>query len=75
VTLLWVLLAGIALVALIIAEGKRQERKYGKPEGRSLIGTGMLEIQRHLEPQRKVEMLIEKRESTAQDDSGDSPDP
>jgi hypothetical protein len=38
-----------------------------------LMRTGLLELQRHLEPERKVEILLEKREQTVQADSGDKP--
>ncbi|HKF45646.1 MAG TPA: hypothetical protein VKG01_21335 [Thermoanaerobaculia bacterium] len=70
------LLGGIALlVLLIILEGKRQERRYGRGSGRgaSLMRAGMLDIQRHLEPQRKVEILLQKDSRTEQDESGDPP--
>jgi hypothetical protein len=50
------------LLAAIILEGWRQERRLrarGESPGTrpSLIGTGMLELQRHLEPERRVEVV------------------
>lgn len=57
------LLVGIAVaVLLIVLEGKRQERVYGKSRRRGLMRTGLLELQKQLEPERKVEILIEERE-------------
>lgn len=57
------LLFGIAVaVVLILLEGKRQERVYGKSRRRGLMRTGLLELQKQLEPERKVEILIEERE-------------
>jgi hypothetical protein len=67
-------LAGIALLVLvIILEGRRQQKRYGRGGGRgaSLARTGMLELQRHLEPDRKVEIVLEKRTKTRQDASGE----
>jgi hypothetical protein len=65
----WFLLACFALVFFVILEGKRQERKYGRSKRGSLMRTGLLEFQRHLEPERKVEILLEKRQQTAEDES------
>ncbi len=71
----WLLLGIVLLVLLVVLEGKRQERKYGRSGGRggSLMRTGLLEFQRHLEPERKVEILVEKREPTLAGESGDEP--
>ena len=71
----WVFLGILLLLVLIVLEGKRQERKYGKSGGRggSLMRTGMLDLQRHLEPERKVEILLERRERTMEVESGDEP--
>jgi hypothetical protein len=33
----------------------------------------MLELQRHLEPDRKIEIVLEKRTKTRQDGSGEGP--
>ena len=73
---LWLLLGAAVLVALVILEGKRQERIYGRRTGKSgLARTGLLELQRHLEPERRVEMLIEEADETAQDDAGEGKPP
>jgi len=72
----WYVLGFIVLIlAVVILEGKRQERKYGRTAGRSLMRTGMLEFQRHLEPDRKVEMLLEETEETETAEAGDPPSP
>lgn len=71
---LWLLLGAVALVALVILEGRRQERIYGRSGRTSMMRTGLLEIQRHLEPERRVERMIEEeREETEQDDAGEGP--
>ncbi|HET9298618.1 MAG TPA: hypothetical protein VFO11_01660 [Candidatus Polarisedimenticolaceae bacterium] len=65
----WFVLAlMVALPILLIAEGKRQERRYGKGSGRgsALLRAGMLETQRLLEPERKVEILQLKEERAAE---------
>lgn len=66
-------LAGVSLVVvLVVLEGKRQERIYGKASGRQdLLGAGMLELQKHLQPDRKVEVLAEERADVEADESGD----
>lgn len=63
------------IVVLILLEGKRQERKYGKVRGGSLLGAGMLELQRILEPERKVEILQEEAAPDERPESGDPPEP
>jgi len=70
------LLVGIALViVLVFLEGKRQERIYGKSQRRGLMRTGLLELQRQLEPERKVEVLLEERADTQADESAAPPMP
>ncbi len=60
---LWLILAAIVLfVLLIVLEGRRQSRKLGaghKSSGRggTLMGVGILELQGHLQPDRKVEVI------------------
>jgi len=56
----WLLVAVAALVLFVILEGKRQERKYGRSGRGTLMRTGLLELQRHLQPERKVEIFLEK---------------
>jgi hypothetical protein len=71
---LWLLAGAVLLVLVVILEGRRQARIYGRGSGRSsLARTGLLELQRHLEPERRVEMLIDERDETEQDDSGEGP--
>jgi hypothetical protein len=70
----WIVLGVVILVAFVILEGKRQERIYGRPGRGSLVRTGLLELQRHLEPEKKVEIVLEKRERTIDSESGDLPD-
>ena len=49
------------LVLLVLLEGKRQERIYGKPSARpNLAGAGLLELQKHLQADRRVETLVEQ---------------
>jgi hypothetical protein len=62
-------------VLFIVLEGRRQRRKYGPSVGANMLGAGMLELQRHLQPERKVEILLEKREEPDRDTSGDPPKP
>jgi hypothetical protein len=69
----WILAASFLLVLLVVLEGKRQERKYGRSGRAGLMRTGLLELQRHLEPERKVEILLERQERNVQADSGDKP--
>jgi steroid delta-isomerase-like uncharacterized protein len=67
----WGFLVLVVLVVLVvILEGRRQGRKYGRSRDGNLMRTGLLEFQRHLEPERKVEILLERRERTAEVESG-----
>jgi hypothetical protein len=71
-TAVWLLLGAVLLVVLVVLEGRRQERIYGRGSGRSsLARAGLLELQSHLEPERRVEMLLEERDETEQDDAGE----
>jgi hypothetical protein len=49
------------VIVLVVLEGKRQERKYGKGSGTgsNLARAGLMEIQNLLEPEKKVEVLRE----------------
>lgn len=49
------------VILLIVLEGKRQERKYGKGSGTgaNLSRAGLMELQNLLEPEKKVEILRE----------------
>lgn len=73
------LVVGAALlVLLVVLEGKRQERIYGKPSARpNLAGAGLLELQKHLQADRRVETLVEQVKDEAgeirEDGSGEGP--
>lgn len=67
----WLLLGIVLLVLFVVLEGKRQERKYGRSRGGNLMRAGFLDFQRHLEPERKVEILVEMREPAQAAGSGE----
>jgi hypothetical protein len=67
----WLVLAIVALVFWIVLEGKRQERVHGKSRRRGLVRTGILELQKQLEPERKIEILLDEREDDERPASGD----
>lgn len=75
------LLVGVPLLVLaVVLERKRQSRIYGKPSARpNLAGVGMLELQRHLQADRRVEALVtqvkEEAGETREDGSGEGPEP
>ena len=69
----FLLLAIVALVVWIVLEGKRQERIHGKSRRRGLARTGLLELQKQLEPERKIEMLVEERDDTVEDEAAAPP--
>lgn len=49
-----------AVVLLVLLEAWRQRRVYGRPSGRpNLAGVGMLELQKHLQADRRVDALVE----------------
>ena len=79
-TLGFALVAGAALlVLLVVLEGKRQARIYGKASARpNLAGAGLLELQRHLQADRRVETLVEQVKDeageTREDGSGEGPE-
>ncbi len=61
----------VLLPALVLLEGRRQRRRHGAPSGRpGLMGAGMLELQKHLQPDRKVEVLLEEKDDVEEDDAG-----
>ena len=70
---IWILLLIALLVALVLLEGKRQERKYGRSQRRGLMRTGLLELQQQLEPERKVEFLLEEKEVVESAEAGEPP--
>jgi steroid delta-isomerase-like uncharacterized protein len=73
--MIWLLVGSVLLVLFVILEGKRQERKYGRSGGKggSRMRTGLLEFQRHLEPEKKVEIFVDKRKPRFTVESGDEP--
>lgn len=71
----WLVAGVIALVVLVVLEGKRQERIYGKSQRRGLMRTGLLELQKQLEPERKIEVLLDERDDSEADEAAAPPDP
>jgi hypothetical protein len=69
------------VVLVVILEGRRQARKYGKGRGTgvNLARTGLMELQSLLEPDRKVEVLreMERKEDllVEVDDQAGTPPP
>jgi hypothetical protein len=61
----WWFLGGIAAVVIfVLAEGRRQARRYGRPSSRpNLLGVGMLDVQRHLQADRHVGVLQRQNKS------------
>ena len=57
-----VLVVGVPLLVLLVyLEGKRQSRTYGSPSARpNLAGAGLLELQKHLQADRRVDTLVEQ---------------
>ncbi len=56
---------GLALVVgvplLVLLEGKRQAWIYGRPRARpNLAGAGLLELQKHLQADRRVDTFVEQ---------------
>jgi len=61
---MWILILAAVLVVFVILEGKRQEKKYGPCDGKGdLMRTGLLELQRHLQADRKVEILVDEEKN------------
>jgi hypothetical protein len=69
----WLSVAVALVVVFVILVGKRQERKYGRSGRGTMFRAGLMDLQRHLEPERKVEILLEKRERAVHAESGDPP--
>jgi hypothetical protein len=69
----WLLVALAALVVFVMLEGKRQERKYGRSGRGTMMRAGLMDLQRHLEPERKFEILLEKKERAVHAESGEPP--
>lgn len=71
----WLLFGILVLVVLVVLEGRRQERIHGKSRRRGLMRTGLLELQRQLEPERKIEILLDERDDTEAEESAAPPLP
>ena len=71
----WLLAGLVLIVAFVVLEGKRQERIYGKSQRRGLMRAGLLELQKQLEPERKIEILLDERDDTEADESAAPPRP
>ena len=58
----FVLVVGVPLLVLLVyLEGKRQARIYGPPSAHpNLAGAGLLELQKHLQADRRVDTLVEQ---------------
>lgn len=65
----------VLFVVLVLLEGRRQRRRYGRGTGRAMMRAGLLELQRQLEPERKLEVLVEERREPESDAAGDPPVP
>ena len=65
----------VALVVWIVLEGRRQERLYGRSRRRGLMRTGLLELQKQLEPERRIEILLDERDDTVESEAAAPPDP
>jgi hypothetical protein len=69
----WLLVAVGGLVVFVMLEGNRQERKYGRSGRGTMLRAGLMDLQRHLEPERKVEVLLQKKERAVHAESGEPP--
>jgi hypothetical protein len=69
----WFVLAILVIVPVIVLlEARRQRKRYGRASGApGLMGAGMLELQKHLQPDRKIEILQKEKDETVEDDAGD----
>ena len=72
-----VLVFAAVVVVLVLLEARRQRRRYGAPSGRpNLAGVGLLELQRHLQADRRVETLVEKqRDESAETERDETASP
>ena len=71
---MWLLVVIAVVVLVVIAESIRQTKKYGRASGRpNLAGVGMLELQRHLQPDRRVEVMETQLKNQDVSDSEQDP--
>jgi hypothetical protein len=55
---MWLLVLAGVVVLVVVAESLWQRKRYGRASGRpGLAGVGMLELQRNLQPDRRVEVM------------------
>lgn len=72
---IWFTVLVAVVVAAIVLEGRRQERVHGKSRRRGLMRTGLLELQKQLEPERKIEILLDERDDEVESRAAEPPDP
>lgn len=70
----------VIFVAVVLLESRRQTKRYGRASGSGNLGAaGMLELQKILQADRKVEVMVAemKKEEAEVDAQGDGtpPDP
>jgi len=65
----------IVVPILVILEARRERKKHGRGTGTGPVGAGLMELQRHLEPEKKIEMFLEKRDELEHDDTGEGTKP
>ena len=71
---MWILVLSAVLVAFVLLEANRQEKKYGPCDGKGdLMRTGLLELQRYLQADRKVEILMEEEKNVPDQVTSDDP--
>jgi len=71
----WGLVVLIVIVLAIVIEAWRQRRVMGRASGRpNLLGVGALELQRMLEPERKVEVMVQQARGEERADPAYAPD-
>ena len=71
----WFVAIVVAVVVWIVLEGRRQERLYGRSRRRGLMRTGLLELQKQLEPERRIEILLDERDDAVESEAAAPPDP
>ncbi|MGE0640631.1 MAG: hypothetical protein AB7G12_04010 [Thermoanaerobaculia bacterium] len=71
----WFVAIVLAVVVWIVLEGRRQERLYGRSRRRGLMRTGLLELQKQLEPERRIEILLDERDDSVESEAAAPPDP
>jgi hypothetical protein len=71
---MWILIISAVLVVFVLLEAKRQEKKYGPVSGKGdLMRTGLLELHRHLQADRKVEIMLDEEKNVPEQVTSDDP--